>query len=441
MNRAGDAGVSKTNKHHRPPSTVFHAITVVWGREYLDFFLERCIPNQLGEGMLEALPSGSRYRVMTRQLHVDELRSHPAILAVEAVIPVDIVAIAALESPETTAGEKPRDTRYERMTACHIQAIADALASNAALIFLAPDIVMSAGTLAAVVAQHRAGHRAVVCTGLRLNKEEFLSAYDASGAGATVSPRELVRAALPHLHEHARSLFLGSPTFSTFPVAVYWNVGAAGLLARCFHLHPLMIDPVSRRALPKGTVDGDYLARACPDPDSVHVVGDSDEFVLFELTSARRSIYARGKVTRENRQTLVDMGAAQSSGRGVALWRAASVAARCDEMHIGYWQRHPIHIHAEPLDEGWAAAGATADAFVRAVMWRFRPFGIRSKTWFRSIERMRQRRDRYRRAWRRTMPRVTLKQILRPVRLASNRIGKVVRKKTRSWRRYASVPR
>jgi hypothetical protein len=49
----------------RQPSTIFHAVTHVWGREYLDLFLGVCVPNQLSPGNIPALPSGSRYRILT----------------------------------------------------------------------------------------------------------------------------------------------------------------------------------------------------------------------------------------------------------------------------------------------------------------------------------------------------------------------------------------
>ena len=81
-------------------------------------------------------------------------------------------------------------------------------------------------------------------------------------------------------------MFVDAKAFSTFPLGMYWPVGAEGLLARSFHLRPLMIDPKGSQVLPKGTIDAGLLARACPDPAHVHVVTDSDELVVFELTAA-----------------------------------------------------------------------------------------------------------------------------------------------------------
>lgn len=114
--------------------------------------------------------------------------------------------------------------------------------------------------------RHREGYRAVVITGLRLSKEAFLEALAASGAPlGELASRALVRIALPHLHQHERDMHRDARPSIADPVAVYWRVGDDGLLARCFHLHPLMVDPIVAIEL-KGTVDGHYLSQACPDP-------------------------------------------------------------------------------------------------------------------------------------------------------------------------------
>ncbi len=393
----------KTNtKFNRPASAVFHAVTHVWGREYLDVFLNVCLPNQLAPGNVPALPPGSRYRILTASVHVDELRTHRMVNALREVIPVDVVAVEAIDRLMGTA------PGHDLMIACHRQAVADALDAGVALIFLSADFIFSDGSLAAVVRLHRAGHRAVVNTGLRLAKESFLRSIDESTAGvAAPTGRELVRMALPHLHPHTQSMFSDARSFSKFPVAVYWRVGNEGLVARCLHLHPLMVDPIVP-VLPRRTIDGRYLEQACPDAARVHVVSDSDVLQMFELTTATRSIVAGGRA-------------------GASAWRAAAVAAVCGDLQVGYWRQHPVRLHTGEFDERWSAAAAAADAFTEKVL-RLRRYGRMARRCFQFLERTRQRRERYRRAWRRRLPRVTLKQVLRPVRIATHRSTKTLRK-------------
>src|SRR6185295_10830004 len=104
----------------RAAASAFHAITHVWGREYLDCFLNVCIPNQLAPGNVDALPAGSRYRILTRALDVAELESHPNVRALRERIPVDVVVVAALDQVAQANG-------YELMNSCHRHAVDDAM--------------------------------------------------------------------------------------------------------------------------------------------------------------------------------------------------------------------------------------------------------------------------------------------------------------------------
>jgi hypothetical protein len=259
----------------------------------------------------------------------------------------------------------------------------------------------------------------VVNTGLRLAKESFLEHLTQSRAPLdALRPRELVRMAWPHLHPHTESMFADARSFSTFPVGVCWRVGDEGLLARFLHLHPLMVDPMSRAAL-KGTNDGRYVYRVCPDFSRVHVVTDSDELQMFELTTVKRPVIA-------------------SRGNGASAWRAAAVASMCDGHQIGYWRTCRIRLHTGDFDAPWDAAAAASDVFAERVL-RLYPYGQSARRWFWLIERARQRRDRYRRVWRRYRPQVTLKQLLRPVKVATHRSTKTLRKTTRQlWRRVTA---
>ena len=292
------------------------------------------------------------------------------------VLAVDVVAVDGLD-------DRAVKSRYSRMTLCHQRAVTDAARDNAAMIFVSADTIFSDGSFAALVRHQRAGKRAVVCTGLRLAKETFADALEAM--------------ALPHLHNATRALFADAPAFSMLPTAVYWPVEAHGMVARCFALHPLMVDPVDRGVLPNLHIDGGaYLVRACLDYDRVHVVSDSDELVQFELSAASRTLSSTG-------------------GRGASVWRAAAVASRSDAFQSQFW-RERIRLHASDVDDSWAAAEDASDAFVNAVA-RVSRFGPVAWWWFRCLKRLPKQRERFRRGVRRRLPRVRLKQVVGPLKL------------------------
>ena len=408
----------------RPASSVFHAVTHVWGRQYLDLFLNLCIPNQLAPGNIPALPAGSRYRILTRSAHIDELDAHPNVQALRKVIPVDILVVESVDRH----GAGPHGT--ELMIACHQKAIADILEAGAAIIMLSADFILSSNALAAVVRRHREGYRAVANTGLRLARESFLPALEASGTPLDgFSPRELVRLALPHLHQHERAMFADARRFSKAPVAVYWRIGDEGLLARCLHLHPLMVDPMHPSRMPVGTNDGPYLAEACPDYSRVHVITDSDELQMFEITTAERQVIG-------------------ASNAGLSSWRAAIMAARCDALQLRHWQNCPVRIHTADFDERWTTTAAIAERFARRVM-RRKPYAAPAHRYLRWSVKIAKRRARYEKAlyrqtrrlrvdrlqrsvsrqihdWDRRLPRFRTKSVQRTMKLLMHRTAKVV---------------
>ena len=336
-------------KAESAPAAAFHVVTAVWGPEFIKLFLDLCVPNQLSTGNLDALPRGSRYRIFTSRADHAALAASPRLDEVRRTLPVDVVAV------EMAA----EDSRYGLMTACHRRAVTDAAEAQAALIFLAADVVMSKHTMAAVVRMHAGGARAVLTTGLRLSRESFVAAWrDLSGVRA-LPPRDLVRLAMRHLHPSTDSLFVDGSSRNRVPTSVYWPVRTGddldGILVRSLHLHPLMIDPVVRTLVPQGTVDGHYLMECCPDPDQFVVVTDSDDFALFELTPAVRTV---GNTGRRG---------------GVSMLRLAAMVARCDSHQRSHWERL-IRIHANDIDGRWTAAEAESAAFVVRLD-RYRPLG------------------------------------------------------------------
>lgn len=387
-----------------PRASVIHVCIAVWGTEFIELFLDVTVPNQLTPGNLGALPPGSRYRLFTRAEDVAVLEESAVIRRAGEMLPVDVVAVRELSS----AGN-----RYQQMTACHCKAAVDANAAGAALVFLSPDHFLAEGVLAALVARHAAGARAVVSPALRLDKESFLTALDAGGTVRSLAARPLVDLALRHLHPFTKQHFVDASPFGLFPTAVYWRADG-GLIARSFHQHPLLVDPVRRDVVPKGTIDGGYVARCCPRIDDIHVVTDSDELVLFELSPGGRRIGG-------------------ASRAGLPLLRAAAVTSRCDAHQMAYWER-AARLHSAEIDHTWEPVEQASAAFASRVV-RLRPFGQELFRVFRGAERLRQLGDRYKQAWRRRGPRLRTKRLSRPLSLATHRVSKAIRKTTKPWLR------
>lgn len=402
------------------PATTYDVVTAVWGDEFIDLFLNVCIPNQLSTGNLPALRAGSRFRVFTRKADVARLSASPVLDDVRRLLPIDIVDV---DVPELH-GSKPGQVRnsYRMMIECHRRAVADAAKAEAALIFLAPDFVLAEGTLATLVRIHASGSRAVLSANLRLARHEFIAAL--AGRPAALPPRELVRVALRHLHPATTSLMVDSSTRNGFPTSVNWPVRSAsgdleGVLVRATHMHPLLLDPTRRSELPRATIDGHYLMRCGLKLRECHLVDDSDELVVFELTPSDRSI--------------------RNDGRrgGVSMSRLAAVVSRCDRYQLSHWGR-PVRLHAEGLDARWGAVEIASAQFVRKLE-RYLPYGPALFHVYRWLHIARQRRDRYVRVIGNALPRLTSKQIARPAKLLGHRASKTVKLQLKRMRRSRSV--
>src|SRR4051812_3902211 len=106
---------------------IFHVVTVVWGQQYIDLFLNVAVPNQLTPGNLGALPAGSRYRVFTSSCDADRLTTSSVLQRVNEMMPVDVVVMPEL-------ADRTVDPLV-RMTAGNRRALADARRAQAGLLF------------------------------------------------------------------------------------------------------------------------------------------------------------------------------------------------------------------------------------------------------------------------------------------------------------------
>lgn len=322
-----------------------HFITAVWGRAYTDLFLQVVVPNQLSPGNLlyfRDKPGSATYKIYTTKADAEYMRASPCYARLSAAVPVEIVLFEDVDF----------GAKYNALIECHRRAIRSADEAGAALVFLSPDAIWSDGTFRRLWELGQAGTRVVMVGSIRLTKETFVPAYlaqcySATNCSAAIGARELVRLAMGHLHPLTEALFHDSERFGLGPSHIYWRVGNEGVLARCFHLHPMMVNPLVRGLLPESTVDADYTPLACPDPASLYVAEDSDEIAGFEI-SAREQFGSFAP----NRFSAAD---------------TAFYARYWTQAHHREFVHHPIRFHATELSPKWQEVERLSDAVVDRV--------------------------------------------------------------------------
>jgi hypothetical protein len=246
--------------------------------------------------------------------------------------------------------------RHVWQSYCNRAGISAADEREAAIVFLNPDVVIADGGIRTLASLLNRGKRAIQVFSIRVIKDDVVSAlrkrfFSGDGVQLIISPRELVTLALANMHPLSQMHLYDAAERDLAPSGLFWNVGSEGLIARCFHLHPMLVYPRIRNASFSTTIDDDYLRAACPDPEDEYIIADSDEFWACELSGTERQ--SRGLPRNE-----IDA--------DVASW--ASVVAK--PHHFENFARR-IVLHGDRVDEtSWSRICAQSDEAVYRILQR-----------------------------------------------------------------------
>jgi hypothetical protein len=318
--------------------------TPVWGHAHLSVFLEIGLPSLLSPGNLPGLsdPRASVFLIHTRPEDAATLSQSACFRRLSEVMTVEIRHI-----------RDPIIQAHRTMSDCHAEAMREADTRGIPAVFIPPDCVWADGSIAALERIARTGKSVVHMSGVRLNRDAVAAQLDDYLSGdrcvLKIGARALAKLGLDNLHKIAFGHFWNSHGEGLMPANLYWDVPGEGLLARCFHLHPLMIRSQIPFAPFRSTIDDDLALSSCPDASRDYVVTDSDEILAFELSGPERVVaadYLKG------------------SAHSAATW----VELGANERHRKLVQ-HTIRIHPGPMTEArWRPVENEADQAVRSIL-------------------------------------------------------------------------
>ena len=254
-------------------------ITPLWGAEYVRLFGEAVLPALFSDGNLGAIAPHPEnvYEIYSTREDFAVLSKMPAFELLTDRVAVKFHSIDGMIRPNS----------YQTMSICHRIAVTAAELNDRTAVFLPPDALWSDGSLRRMLQILVEGKQVVLVSGFRVRREPFLDevrSQDEESAGIiSISPRELVRIGLRHMHPRSQSLMWNSPIFSSYCPHLYWPVGEDGLYAHCAHAHPLAVRPRIRGKSFDQTIDWNYFSLACPDPEDWYFVRDSDDICVVDL--------------------------------------------------------------------------------------------------------------------------------------------------------------
>jgi len=331
---------------NRPRPKGYYFLTPVWGESYTRLFLDICVPALLSPGNLPVFQNdpNSQFIIFTTYEDAQTIRAAPVFKDLSETITVNIEYILA-PKPHPLSGQIPK---HDTMSLCHRRGLAMADAADAATLFLNPDLVFADGSFRTVKRLAEEGKDVILVPGIRTIKQTVpraLKRYQHNNT-ITVPPRDLMQITLDNLHPVSYSSFWDEGGDDLVAANLYWRAGNEGIVARCYHLHIILIYPQRKNAVFFSTIDADLILTACPDNRYDHVISDSDDFLMIEL-SDKNQMYL--------------FGIPKASAKGVIDWAEFGAHTR----HRQFLQT-PIFMRIGDADRGaWQNALKQSDTIVK----------------------------------------------------------------------------
>jgi len=296
-----------------------HFVVPVWGEDYVQTFLDYCLPAQLSLGNIPALggASGNSYTIHTTRSDHERMAESPSFRALQQMIEV---TVEFLEVEQPPAHDTPAGDKYRVKSDCYRIALRRAAARGAAVFALNADILLANGFVRTAADLLSRGKLVIEVPGPRGLRDPIgqtlVSRYrGVDDVSITIEPTELAALWLKNMHPQLEMHQVEGPEGAPFhPSHLYWTVGNEGVIIRGFHLYPIVIVPGDDAVRFSTSIDDDlvgslklskgeaFLARdsrdifCCELSASDHYVGqmasrgDLNRYVDFYLTYARENI-------------------------------------------------------------------------------------------------------------------------------------------------------
>ena len=338
---------STDGRLRRSPPTAAKLVLPVWGYRYVRQFLEVSLPTLLAPGNIPALAEAldCEFIILTSVDDQSQIVEHPAFVRLSKVCRTSIRLIDHL----ITDGN-----HSTTITIAYTEAIRSVGAAmvDTCFFFLVSDYIVADGSLANALARMRRGASAVIVGNFQVDGDEaepgLREALRAAGAALALTPRQLIRWALDHLHPATIANTVNIPlTHNSHTNRLFWRVDGATVLGRFYLMHMLCVRPELVEFTIGASCDYSFIPEMCPSGD-VEAITDSDECLIVEMQP-------RGHESAFLRPGPHDI---KALAKSLAEWTTATHRDNA---------RRSIVFHADDIPSAIADNTVKADAFIEEI--------------------------------------------------------------------------
>jgi hypothetical protein len=267
-------------------------VIVFWGMKFREFFRQFCLPSLLAPNNLPSFSrpdaTGIRGRLIisSTQEDYDGLRDDPLFILLASYVDVEFIDL----------GWPPAGVHAQiHMSQGQKLALHRIMGRKSFGSFLAPDIILSDGSIATLLRHIRAGARTILVPALRFDFDKCLDGLTRLGVlepgkPLVISPRALARIAAVSLHSELRRFEFKADHFSDYPISTLFTNPGNGLIIHTSSWGLGAVDfsqiySFNEDHFDQNTMDAHFLDEHIFPLSNAVMLADSDEFFMLPFTS------------------------------------------------------------------------------------------------------------------------------------------------------------
>lgn len=271
-------------------------VTVVWGEDYIDLFLNITLPSWMSEEDIgnKKLMENIDFTIYTHSLEDQRMiETHPTYQRLQTMLPVDVHAIVRFGL-----------RKFESVNTIHRKIIGQHRAGGYdGMIILFPDSLLNIGAFKHVIAKAQDYKLIYNIVNLRVNYEGVMPVYgEYVNKNGTITSDNLFRLLRDHTHIITKSYTVTNNGMGNqSPCTALWEVNDDCWIGRAMHQYPFYIEmdyllPFADRPI-HPYMDSAIINSQNIKPSDIYVITDSDQVLLVDVAHIDPKDYKLGLIT------------------------------------------------------------------------------------------------------------------------------------------------